>query len=305
MRLRVIYRSYGGENTKGRPEYYSKLLALTSFLRAIEGVEADVVFLNDGPIPADRLRLMQQSGRIVELANVGMRGSYRAALEYPMTASWDPEDVVWFSEDDYLYAPQAFHHLQRAAEALSEVDYFALYASTPAHPAKRDDEPWAHRPSGWRDLPPWDVGGHQWVRIYSTTSTFGARVGALRQDLGLFRFCMVPHRNMLRDHDTGLLLQGFEPYSYRELLRGTFGRPGDRLGTRLRGAALMPFHLATNLRSHRRVDRRRVMVAADPNLATHMETGLMAVGQDWPAVARDTARWGRDNDLVDEAQPTH
>ena len=55
--LHVVYRSYGGENAKGRPPYYSKLLALTSMVRAAElaGEHVHLVFLNDGTIPADRL----------------------------------------------------------------------------------------------------------------------------------------------------------------------------------------------------------------------------------------------------------
>lgn len=305
MTLRVVYRSYGGENKKGRPEYYSKLLALTSFVRAVEGTGADLVFLNDGPVPLDRLRLMRQFGEVLERADLGMRGSYRTALAYPQAAQWASEDLVWFSEDDYLYTPGSFHCLHRAAETLSEVDYFALYASTPERPAKRDDEPPAHRPAGWKDLPPWEVDGQRWVRIYSTTSTFGARVGALTQDIGIFRFCMVPHRTMLRDHDTGLLLQGYEPYSYRELFRGSVGRPGDGARARLRELVLTPFHLASNLRSHRRAGRRRMMVAADPNLATHMEAGLEALSADWPAVARDTVRWGLDHGLLDEVRGGH
>ena len=35
-RLRIVYRSHGGENMKSRPAYYSKLLALASVVRAAE-----------------------------------------------------------------------------------------------------------------------------------------------------------------------------------------------------------------------------------------------------------------------------
>ena len=51
MRLRIIYRSYGGENMKDRPPYYGKTLALQSLLRAAEAVDADILFMNDGPHP--------------------------------------------------------------------------------------------------------------------------------------------------------------------------------------------------------------------------------------------------------------
>lgn len=297
--LRVVYRSHGGENAKDRPDYYSKLLGLVSFLRAMEGAAAEVVYVNDGPIPGDRAELMAATGTTVELPQVGMRNSYRAALEQATGSGWSRSDLVWFSEDDYLYRPEALRHLVRAAAEITDAEYFGLYASTPARPAKRPDEPFAHRPSGWRDLAPWTVDGHAWVRIYSTTSSFGARIGALEEDLGIFRFCMVPHRKMLRDHDTCLLLQGYEPYSYaavaRELLGAAPGGPRERA----REAALAPFRLATNLRAHRRPSRRRLFVAADPNLATHMELGLVASGTEWESVARDTMEWGRRSGLIE------
>lgn len=293
MAIRIIYRSYGGENRKGRPEYYGKLLALTSFLRAFERVDGDVVYLNDGPIPHDRLRLMQETGRIIELPGIGMRGSYRAALELPASEGWPDDDVAWFSEDDYLYHPDSLRLLHRITETVAAADYFSVYGSTPTRPAKRPDEPVAHRPSGWIDLPPWEVDGQRWVRAYSSTSTFGARVGALRQDMAIFRFCMLPHRTMLRDHDTGLVLQGYEPHSYRELGRALMGMSVGSPRRRARRMALAPFLLATNLRAHRRPGRRRMLLVADPNLATHMEAGLESPGRDWAVVAGDVEMWAR------------
>jgi hypothetical protein len=299
--IRVVYRSHGGENAKDRPAYYSKLLGLLSFLRATDGMDLDIVYVNDGPIPEDRFRLMTATGETVALPGLGMRGSYRAALQVATSGRWSREDVAWFSEDDYLYREDAFRRLEQAIVTLDDAEYFALYASTPDHPAERDDDMPAHRPSGWRWLPPWRVDDQAWVRIYSTTSSFGARIGALQDDMGIFRFCMVPHVRMLRDHDTCLLLQGFEPYSYTELAREAVGR-GDGDGrARARAAALAPFRLATNLRAHRRPSRRRLFLAADPNLATHMETGLIAEGADWPAVAQETWAWAAQRGLLDPA----
>jgi hypothetical protein len=47
---RMSYRSYGGQNTKDRPAYYGKLLALSSLLRAVSNMRrrVEVIFLNDG-----------------------------------------------------------------------------------------------------------------------------------------------------------------------------------------------------------------------------------------------------------------
>lgn len=290
MALRVIYRSYGGENKKDRPDFYDKSLCLASFLRAAEEAGVAPVFINDGPIPENRLRLMREAGEIVPLPGVGMRGSYLAALRRALDGRWNPEDVVWFSEDDYLYRRDALVRLDRAEASLPEAAYFALYATTPEHTVAAY-EGLVAEPRGWRAPEPWQVDGQAWVRVQSTTSSFGARIGTLAEDEGIFRFCMVPHRNMLRDHDTGLLLQGFEPYRYRDVARDALGRTEGPLAARVRGAMLAPFRLATNLRAHRRPARRRLFVAADPNLATHMEDGQMAPGVDWRAVAEETQKW--------------
>jgi hypothetical protein len=280
--LHIVYRAHGGENNKDRPPHYDKMLCLASLLRAAERVDATVDFLNDGPMPRRFLDVMESAGSITELPGVGMRGSYRAALEHATSGRWADEDIVWFSEDDYLYRPDSFEQLERATTAIPEADYFALYGL-------RYDEVEHYR--GWQELPPWSAAGQQWSRIYSTTSSFGARIGALGDDMGIFRLCMLPHKKQLRDHDTCLVLQGAEPHRYGDLARAAVGLSGDTVRERLRGAALAPFLLATNLRAHRRAERRRVFVAADPNLATHMEEGFLAPGMDWGAVAEDTRRW--------------
>jgi hypothetical protein len=298
--LRLVFRSYGPENRKGRPDYYSKLTCLVSFVRAAEPTGASLVFINNGPVPDDRTAVMRASaGEIVHLPGLGMQQSYLTALRHAIGQEWDPEDVVYFSEDDYLYHPDALTRLEQAARALPEVDYFALYAGTPGRVPEGDPTPRPGFPRGWRDLRPWDVDGQDWTRVRSTAATFGGRVGALTEDYGIFRFCTVPHRTMFRDEDTHLLLQGFEPYPYRRLLADALGRstaatPRDRF----RDAALAPFRLATNLRAHRRPERRRLLVGAAPNLAAHLELGHITPGRDWAAVARDAGDWGVARGLV-------
>ena len=70
MGLKVVLRSYGGDNDKGRPPFYTKDLVVASFLRAAAEAresaatpdEVEVFFVNDGPIPAQRLRVMEERG---------------------------------------------------------------------------------------------------------------------------------------------------------------------------------------------------------------------------------------------------
>jgi hypothetical protein len=296
--LRIVYRSYGGENLKGRPDFYSKDLCLLSLLRAAGEAGASILFMNDGPIPEPLFSRMQAAGDVVELPRVGMRESYLSALRHAASARWPAEDVVWFSEDDYLYRPESMVQLARAADAVPAADYFALYGDDPVrtdlHPGEDHQVP-----RGWKALPPWDVGGQGWVRAWSTTSTFGARAGVLREDYGIFRLCTIPHRHMYRDHDTCLVYQGFEPYAYGDLLREAVGMGASGGANRLRAAALAPFKLATNLRAHRRPDRRRMLLTAYPNLATHMEGQYLAAGTDWASVAEDTRKWRDDRGMLE------
>lgn len=295
MALRVMYRSYGGENRKDRPDYYGKLLCLVSFLRAAEGLGLTPVFINDGPMPEDRLQLMRDAGEIVQLPGLGMRGSYVAALQHATSGRWNHDDLVWFSEDDYLYAPESLRQLNRAATEIPTADYFALYGSTDLHPLGN-----RRRPAGWRVPTPVEVGAHQWVQIQSTASSFGARLGALQQDMGIFRFCMVPHRTMFRDHDTCLVIQGFEPYRYADIGRALIGLSPGGARLRVRELALSPFKLATNLRAHRRSGRRRVLMCADPNLATHLEEGQLSPATDWESLAEETRQWGLARGMISE-----
>ncbi len=286
MTVHVIYRSYGGENMKNRPGFYSKLLALASCVRAAQAAGVSLTFLNDGPIPADRLALMRESGEVLTLnGSGGMRASYLAALRWATSQRFADSDVVWFSEDDYLYDPDAFLALERLARERPGSTNYALYGFS----GEGDDGHYSP-PKGW-DPQRITVGGDAWKQIDSTTSTFGLRVGTLHEDFGIFRLCMLPHRRQLRDHDTCLVYQGYEPYTWRELLQALVllapGSPRERL----RQAVFSPFFIATNLRSHRPSRHRRVLLSPAPNLATHLETDLMAEGRDWARIAVDTEDW--------------
>jgi hypothetical protein len=290
--LRLVYRAYGGQNMKNRPPFFSKQLGLQSFVHAAAaaGDQSEIVFVNDGPMPADILELMRPHGRIIELPSVGMRRSYLFGLQLPQHMGWADNDVVWYSEDDYLYRPEAFTRLIAAAEALPEVDYFALYGGYSRESAA---ENLVHQPRNWWAPPPATVDGQEWRRLLSTASTFGGRAKALREDLGIFRFCMVPHKTMYRDHDTAVSIQGFEPHPYGPLLRQLVGLDGGSVKDRVRNAGLAPFLLATNLRSHRRPSRRRLYLSANPCLAAHMEIGQLPPGVDWDQVARDVQNLDR------------
>jgi hypothetical protein len=289
MDLHVVYRLYGGENLKGRPPYYSKRASLASALRAATRADADIVVLADGPIPDDMRAMSERWGRVVDITGgpIGMRGSFLAGLTYPDRAGWPDEDLVYFCEDDYLHKPDAILELRRAAQSIDSAHYFALYADTP-----RNSFADHQQPAEWKARPAQDVGQTHWVNVPSVTSTFGARIGTLREDLGIFRQGMIPYPKRYLDYEIFVVVQGYFPYDPSEIF---LGNEKTRFRTGLKALAantvLAPFRVAYNVRSLSRRRNPHFLYAADPNLASHMEQDFLAQGTDWEAMATDAVTW--------------
>lgn len=125
--LRILYRSVGGENPKSRPPYYSKLLCLRSLLRAASRLphRPHITFVNDGPMPGDRLADMEKWGEVVSLPGVGNSPSYRGVLKLALRLP--PDALVYLAEDDYLYTEHALEKLLGALTELPRADYVSLF----------------------------------------------------------------------------------------------------------------------------------------------------------------------------------
>jgi hypothetical protein len=286
--LHIVSRSYAGENKKGRPDYYSKRLSLMSLIQAFQQLSpgtAELIFINDGPIPDDRLQLMQSSGEVVMRTRLGMQGSLRAILEMPIVRSWPQDDLVWFAEDDYLYQPRAFTDLLAAAEVFPQAAYFGLYALIGMRePNGAEFKDILRVPGGWSESEVTLVNGHPWRRALSTTSTFGARVKALVEDYPMMQRAM--YTGGAYDHSTCLMYQGFMPYPAQSLLGFLLARNTN--SRFYRRAAICALRLALDIYALKYVlkrSRHRILVAPEPALITHLETEHLAVGTDWEMVA--------------------
>lgn len=158
-----------------RPPFFSKALALASFLRAVERCPevASTVFLNDAPIPVDTLKVMNESGEVINESGLGLVPSYRKAISISVAGHWPTGDVVYLSEDNYLFTREAFSSLALADREMPEASYFAFCATL-----SENDERSAPEASKGRVL----TDGRRWQRAESTTSSFGARVSTLRSD---------------------------------------------------------------------------------------------------------------------------
>lgn len=295
MELHVVCRSVGSENRKNRPAFYDKTTSLASLLRAAEnaGVATELVFVNDGPIPAERLGLMAPAGEVTHVNCGSNRSSLRRVLKLPRERGWAGGDIVWFAEDDYLYAADALSGVVTAAQKLPDADYFALYSElrfdrdavrrSPTIAARR-------RADGDRDAV--TLGRARWYRAVSTTSTFGVRVATLLDDELLLR--TTPFVGGAFDHATFLALGGYRPFGFDEL--GGEPPPGEMSQAKraARRAALTGVRLALNAAALARPKKaRRTVVAPDPDLATHLEDGLLAPGTDWAAEADSVRTWMR------------
>ncbi|WP_432561934.1 glycosyltransferase [Kineococcus sp. SYSU DK003] len=297
--LHVVYRSHGGENAKGRPSWYSKQLALQSFLRAVAEADSpvDVVFLNDGPIPADRLSLMRAHGRVHAITGGSNRASYLAALKLAVRSEWADSDAVLFAEDDYLWRPDALRSLATAA-GRGRVEYFAPYGIG-THDDIEGRVPEWRRPRTERgeDSVPADV--VRWVPHESTTSTFAVRLGALREDHLLLVLCCLSGGDF--DHTSLLAVQGIPRFTARDLVHH---HPGGSTNPAVRLARALYLTLtrgAVDLASLRRPSRRRRLAAADPAVCTHMEDGWLAPApagrpRYWEDLAAQTSRWAEGRD---------
>ena len=272
--LSAYYRVTQHGNGKPRPPWFSLRTAFASFLHAAGRVDARVVVVADGGVPRELSDLVP--GRVVPISGGSAARSFRRLLDVALgDMAVGDEGLVWFAEDDYVYRPNALEAVRAAARALTCADYFGVYTPDNAawHAASRS-QPARHGPEQG-----FDVAGRRWRRAWDSTSTFGVRAGALREDAALLRRCS--RAGDPWDHTCVLAVQGVAPYPWRGLYADLFLRPtrasAGRVVTRpLRRAAV-------DLAARR---GRRTWLAPVVDLATHAELGQVAPGTDWAALAR-------------------
>lgn len=320
--LRVVFRGYGGENFKGRPKWYSKELAFASVLRATEyafaelGDRVSVTFVNNGPMPPHMAKQMYNfyddvvllaapdvGPRAVEVHQVpggpvGMRESYRYALNLPDLLEWADDDVVVYIEDDYLLTREALTALFGAAQGIPEAGYFAPAHARPTDFDDAEQMAFYSIPPWWQPAPDREVNGRTWINILGVTSTFAARVSALRRDKDIFLLCQKPFRRRWYDHETAMIYQGVTPYRGKGYLAGM---PGDFVpGARgvARAVVLLPFRFAANARAakQRLTGQLRYLYAPSPVEAMHLETACMFDHDRWANEAAKTATWAAARD---------
>jgi glycosyltransferase involved in cell wall biosynthesis len=265
-RFHTIYRSAPGENKKDRPSFYSKDLALSSFLAAMgEAPPGERIFVNDGELPDRRAAAIREGGKVVLLPGVGNCRSYRACVGIVETTDWADDDLVYLAEDDYLYRPGALTALAEAANELPDVDYFSLYDHPDLYRLARHRRFMARRRD--RAL----VGDVQWRRVRSTCLTYAARVGALREDSWVHYMCSRPGDVPFDDDLWAILTGAWASHVVPRLLK---------VGGRPRIAALANRWLRPERRP-----KVRLLYVSRPSLATHLAAGQLGRGTDWSTIS--------------------
>lgn len=273
-------RSHGAENRKDRPDFYNKTACLASLIRAAESVVsgAELVFVNDGPVPADRERLMASAGVVLQGEYGSNRKSYRATLAIAAHRDYDDSDLMWFAEDDYLYHPNAFNDMLEAAARLPQADYFALFAGD-----LRDIEA-AERPQQSSVDQSLD-----WIPTLSTTSSFAVGRRQLKEDVSLLR--LMPFTGGAFDHTTSLTLQNRFPFTREELVADLLPFAAHPTADWPRAVTRGTVRLVLGTRSMRRRSRQRTLYGPTRDLVAHMEVGAFADQDVWEAIARESSEW--------------
>ena len=306
--MRILYRHYGGENTKPRPSYYSKVLALASLLRAAEqlGQTPELVFVNDQVRPGPVLSLMEASGEVLAVKGGSDRKTLRDTFSREAARRVPADQFLWFAEDDYLYRPDALRHIAEGAASLPMADYLTVYGST-ALDVQASNRRAVHRARpGASGSGTVQVAGLDWYPAAYATSTFGLRAGTLREDLRLLRLCALSGGAW--DQTSWMVAGGYLPFTASELAEDLLpfrsGPPSGWPKAVARGAV----RVAVTARALRSPSRRRRLFASDPELVHHMEGHIdgardplseRTAAIDWAAEAAETVSWARERGITD------
>ncbi len=306
--MRILYRHYGGENTKPRPVYYSKLLALLSMLRAVEELDQqpEIVYVNDQARPGPLLALMEATGEVVDVKGGSDARSLRGTFRREAARDAPPDQFLWFAEDDYLYRPEALRQLRQGVLALPQDAYLTVYGSGALDTAasRRRAVLRSETGAGTGD----DVvtiGDVAWYPAAYATSTLGTRLGTLREDLHLLRLAALSGGAW--DQASWMAAAGYLPFTAAELRADLWPflrvPPTGWPKALARGSV----RVAVTARALRRPSRRHFLFASDPELIHHMEIrtpgarhdfSARSAMTDWAEVAASTWTWAEDRGLA-------
>ena len=279
--LTIYYRVTPRSNRKGRPDWFSKELALRSMLVSLQdcGSPYSIIYVADGGVPEDLAPLIEQTGEVVLISGGTAAKALRRLLDLlRQPAGSAGAGLLWLAEDDYLYRREAFARLMAACASIPDADYLNLYTpNNAAWHATHHSQPALRGPEEERE-----VGGVRWHRVYDTNASFGVRPDVLAADTRLLQAASFSGAGW--DHTMMLLTSGLRPFSWRHVLSDLHLRPTPQAVAR---AGARPVIRSTlNLVHAARGSRAgRAWWAPVEDLSTHVEEGYLSPHWDAKAYA--------------------
>lgn len=189
---------------KPRPAYFSREKCLinlwkTSRHHQVQGT-INFHYLFDGDLTDHFLLKHKQQNRIINFnAGTGAK-SFLFALDYAMKVVTNPEDIIYFLEDDYLHKPNWPFILEEGIQ-LDPNGYVSLYDHPDKYPGSEEYT------SMYTNLVSSILVSNSlhWRTVYSTTDTFAITKKNLEKNIDIFKLfsTYAPHS---MDHDRGLYL---------------------------------------------------------------------------------------------------
>lgn len=217
--LNVLYRSSDSDKPEVRPEYFSKLKSLENFFRSLEQIDNYTFTLYyDGEPPKEVADIVNshRNTKIITLDKIGNSASFWQA--YQESFDLNPEDWVYFVEDDYLHKLEAISKLMDCTLDVPDADYITLFD----HPVRYAADYHYGLDLPHRNNTIFISRNHHWRTQESTCMTFSAQVKTLVADEGIFHKYVkqvpVPEDRELFKRLQGLI--GYEKGSPFRLLIG-------------------------------------------------------------------------------------
>lgn len=170
----IYYRISSNSYNKPRIPGATKSVCLKNFLEIFHGENICLIKDNcDESIEKEIGKVLKDYPDIkIEVTQLGNSGSFKYALSQAITH--DPNEIVYFVEDDYLHESNAKKIL---LEGLKVGDYATLYD----HPDKYCSEYYYGETTKILHS-----GNHHWKHSISTTMTFATKVKILQEDANVW-----------------------------------------------------------------------------------------------------------------------
>lgn len=178
-RLRMIYRISDGSYRKERFPFATKEVCLRNFLQVFRPSADELLIIADNVGEATWRMVNQLHANVTRTTICHGAGSWRYGAFDVALAKFDPDDVVYFVEDDYLHVDGARDLL---SEGIAIANYVALYDHPDKYASTSDGGPNPFVEHGGEVTRLVRTRGAHWKVTNSTTMTFATTVRILRED---------------------------------------------------------------------------------------------------------------------------